>query len=231
MLLTARPLAPLEKALAMAFVLACASLAPAHAQTIYRHVGPDGRVTFSDQPQAGDAARPARGAASVAGAAPALPAELRQVVSRYPVTLYTGPNCGPCNTGRTHLLRRGVPFTEKTVTSNEDIEALQRLSNDNSLPFMTIAGQHIRGYSDAEWTQYLDAAGYPRNSQLPGSYRNPPATPLVELTRPPAAAASSDTGPAAAGTDAGAAPAGGFSTRRSPAAPPARNENPAGIRF
>ncbi|MDO8277516.1 MAG: glutaredoxin family protein [Burkholderiaceae bacterium] len=225
MLLTARPLA------SMALALACAGLAPAQAQTIYRHVGPDGRVTFSDQPQAGDSAKPVGSAAGVAGPSPALPAELRQVVSRYPVTLYTGPNCGPCNTGRTHLLRRGVPFTEKTVTSNEDIEALQRLSTDNSLPFMTNAGQHIRGYSDTEWTQYLDAAGYPGRSQLPSSFRNPPATPLVALTRPPATATPGDAGAAVQGADTGAPSSGGFGTRRSPVPAPSRNDNPAGIQF
>lgn len=219
-LLTARPLASL------ALALACAGLAPAMAQTIYRHVGPDGRVTFSDQPQAGDAARPAV-ATNDRGASPALPAELRQVVSRYPVTLYTGPNCGPCNTGRTHLLRRGVPFTEKTITSNEDIEALQRLSNDNSLPFMTIAGQHVRGYSDAEWTQYLDAAGYPKTSVLPASFRNGPASALVALQRPPGPPAQSGSG---APADPEASPADGLRTRRAPVAPlPA--ENPAGIKF
>ncbi|MDP3134858.1 MAG: glutaredoxin family protein [Burkholderiaceae bacterium] len=224
MQLTARPLASSVLVLA----LACAGLTCAQAQTIYRHVGPDGRVTFSDQPQTGDSAKPARGAAGDPGASPALPAELRQVVSRYPVTLYTGPNCGPCNIGRTHLLRRGVPFAEKTVTSNEDIEALQRLSNDNSLPFMTIAGQHIRGYSDAEWTQYLDAAGYPKTSVLPASYRNVPASALVALQRPPSPPAQGSAG--APADDPGASPADGLRTRRTPA-PQAPVENPAGIKF
>ena len=36
----------------------------------------------------------------------------------------------------------------------------------------------------AEWTQYLDAAGYPRASVLPPAYRNPPSTPLVALEKP-----------------------------------------------
>ena len=41
------------------------------------------------------------------------------------------------------LSARGVPFTEKTVTSNEDVEALKRLGGTSSVPFLTIGGQQL----------------------------------------------------------------------------------------
>jgi hypothetical protein len=82
------------------------------------------------------------------------------------------------------LSGRGIPFAERTVTTNEDIASLQRISGESSLPFLTIGGQRIKGYSDLEWTQYLDAAGYPKTSVLPSSYRAAPATPLVALQKP-----------------------------------------------
>jgi glutaredoxin len=190
-----------------------------HAQTVYRMVGPDGRVTFSDQPPA-QAARTSKtgpsGANSSAG--DNLPYELRQVSNRYPVTLYTGDNCAPCGTGRALLASRGVPFTEKTVTSQDDLDALQRLAGEPSLPFLTIGGQQIKGFSDAEWTQFLDAAGYPKTSQLPASYRPAAASPLVAVQRPAAPPAGS------------AAPA-AQTSRPAPSPPPAPNTNPAGIRF
>jgi len=172
---------------ALAAFVACAGLwgAVANAQ-VYRIVGPDGRVTFSDRPPADGKAAPAQ-ALPVPGAGgsstASLPAEVRMAASRFPVTLYTGPDCGPCLSARSFLLRRGVPFTERTITTREDAEALQRLSGGASMPFATIGGQHIRGFSDTEWSQYLDAAGYPKTSQLPPSYRNPDPTPLVALER------------------------------------------------
>ncbi|MHB1250391.1 MAG: glutaredoxin family protein, partial [Polaromonas sp.] len=170
------------------------------AQQVYRSVGTDGKVTFSDQPPppasnakvSASTASPAGGAASAA-----LPFELRQVASKYPVTLYTGENCTPCGAGRSMLTSRGIPFTEKTVTSNEDIQALQRLSGDTALPFMTIGSQQLKGFSDAEWTQFLNAAGYPPSSVLPASYRPPAATPLVAVANAPtvpAAGATTETG-------------------------------------
>ena len=208
---------------------ACAgTLAPAQAQQVYRIVGPDGKVTFSDRPPAASGASSSAStanAASAGGAASAgLPFELRQVAAKYPVTLYTSDNCAPCISARSLLTTRGVPFAEKTVSTADDSQALQRISGETSLPFMTIGTQQLKGFSDAEWTQYLNAAGYPPSSVLPSSYRFPAATPLVAVTAAPAAAAPA--------SDAAASTA----TIKSPAARPVRppanpSDNPSGIRF
>jgi glutaredoxin len=207
-----------------AFALAAGAGFPSQtqAQQVYRIVGPDGKITFSDKPPplAGSAKAPAAGnAAATGGASTGLPYELRQTASRYPVTLYTGDNCGPCASARSMLITRGVPFAERSVTSNEDIQALQRLSGENSLPFATVGSQQLKGYSESEWTQFLNAAGYPVSSTLPPSYRQPAATPLVAVAQPapsaaravaPASAAAAPVAPSVNAPDAG---------------------NPAGIRF
>jgi len=169
-------------------VLLVAGAAQVQAQTIYRFIGPDGKVTFSDKPPADVAkatATSASGKPVPTSTDAGLPYELRQVVARYPVTLYSSATCVPCNSGRMLLQSRGIPFTELTVTTNEDVEALQRISGANSLPFLTIGGQKIKGFAEAEWTQFLSAANYPTTSLLPASYRNPPSKPLVALQAPP----------------------------------------------
>jgi len=174
---------------AAAMLALLASLASA--QAIYRIVGPDGRVTFSDRPPVGNEKATALGAGgrSVDDGVGSgeLSFELRQLMSRYPVTLYTGDGCEPCTAGRSMLSARGVPFSERTVRTNSDIEALQRLSGAASVPILTIGGQTIKGYSSTEWSQYLDAAGYPASSRLPAGYRNPPAAPLAPIPEAPAA--------------------------------------------
>ena len=195
-------------------LLASAALA----QAVYRNVDKNGKVTFSDQPTSASAqpAEPRTGVSTVA-ANSGLPYELRQVVQRYPVTLYTGDDCAPCGAGRSLLITRGIPFDEKTVKSNDDVQALQRLSGQNGLPLLSIGTQQLKGFSDAEWSQYLDAAGYPKSSQLPTGFRNPPAQPLVALK------AAAPAAPAAAPVQA------------PPPPPAASNEptpsNPAGIKF
>ena len=164
----------------------CAA-AGAQAQTVYRIVAPDGKITFSDKPPAnaeqGKIAATGTGAAAVASVS-VLPFELRQVAAKYPVTLYSASDCAPCAAGRALLGSRGIPFAERTVSSSDDIAALQRLAGESALPFLTIGTQRIKGYSDAEWTQYLDAAGYPKTSALPAGYKQAPASPLVSLQKP-----------------------------------------------
>jgi len=207
-------------------LLAAGALAPLHAQQVYRIVGPDGRVTFSDKPPEDTKAAvkpltPGAAAGGTGGGGSALPFELRNVASKYPVTLYTGNNCGPCGSGRSFLSGRGIPFNERTVTTNEDIEALQRLSGAAGLPFLTIGGQQLKGFSEVEWGQFLDAAGYPKTSQLPPGYRAAPAAPLVAVQAPAPRAAPAAPAPAPTAA-APAAPA--------PATGPTP-DNPAGIRF
>jgi glutaredoxin len=190
------------------------------AQQLYRIVGPDGKVTFSDTPPPAasnakvTAGRGGKFAADGPTGNPSLPSELRAVATRYPVTLYTSKDCGPCGNARNMLSNRGVPFTEKLIESNQDIEALQRLSGENSLPFATIGAQQLKGYSDQEWSQYLDAAGYPKTSVLPANFRNPAPTPMVARAAPTPAAPVPEAAPAPRAAAPAPAPA-----------------NPAGIKF
>jgi glutaredoxin len=212
----ARPLAA-----AAAIFLAAGAHFDASAQQIYKIVGPDGRITFSDKPPADPSVKATTasvvtlngGGASLAG----LPFELRQAAGRYPVTIYTSPGCQTCATGRSLLLSRGIPFSERTIASKEDGEALTRLAGTSNVPVLTIGAQQLRGFSDAEWTSFLDAAGYPKTSLLPPSYVPAPATPLVALDAP---------GQAVPG---GQQPAARAQAQQQPSE--AQPENPAGIRF
>lgn len=206
----------------LALLIMITLLTPTAQAQVYRLVGPDGKVSFSDQPPPVGSASKASAAntgSSSAGPAAGLPFELRQVATKFPVTLFTTENCAPCSAGRSMLTNRGIPFAEKTIATSEDSEALKRLSGAASLPLLTVGSQHLKGYSDAEWTQFLDAAGYPASSALPAAYRRPAATPLV-LSKP---------GPTAAAPPSAEAPP-------KPAASPVVNApaspaNPAGIRF
>ncbi|MDT8991483.1 glutaredoxin family protein [Curvibacter sp. APW13] len=174
-----KPASHLLSALALT---ALASLGT-QAQTVYRIVGPDGKVTFSDKPPVADQGKvTSTGTGARASAANAnLPFELKQAVSKYPVSLYTSAKCAPCDAGRNLLNGRGIPFTERTISTAEDTEYLQRLAGEANLPLLTVGGQKVKGFSDAEWNRYLDAAGYPATSLLPSGYKNPAPAPAVAV--------------------------------------------------
>lgn len=198
------------------------------AQGVYRIVGPDGKVTFSDQPppNAQSLSKTGSTGAAAADSRPNLPFELQQLVAKYPVTLYSSQGCGPCDSGRSLLVARGVPFSEKTVNTNEDITAFTRINPDGGLPLLLIGGQQIKGFSGSEWGKYLDAAGYPTKSALPAGYRPPAAQALVPLkTAAQAAPAGNNSAPGANNAGSGAAPA------HKPTPPTVNPNNPAGIKF
>lgn len=178
-------------------LLAAALCAPAVAQ--YKVVQPDGSVTYTDRPPASAAARitALRSGKLPADAPPSgLPNELRVVAQRYPVTLYTSTSCAPCDSARSLLQQRGIPYAEKRVLSDEDILALERLVGGRTVPSLNIGAQPLRGFSETEWTEFLDAAGYPRESRLPRGWKLAEVTTLTERVPAPAPAGRPTAAPA-----------------------------------
>ena len=181
-----------QRARQLGLVLALAALClPAHA--LYKVVGPDGKVTYTDRPPSTSDAKVTPLSATASSLAPqdGLPFELRPVVSRYPVTLYVTADCPPCDEGRKMLRQRGIPFTEKLVTTAEEGHALQRLTGSRDAPTLMIGAQPLRGFSATSWNAYLDAAGYPQESKLPPNYPSPAAGPRIEKREPVRQAAPS----------------------------------------
>jgi len=199
-----RPLA------AVALLVTMLMTQPAHA--LYKVIGPDGKVTYTDRPpttSSGERITPLN-AAGNAPAADALPLELRQASTKYPVTLFVSTACEPCDAARTLLRQRGIPHTEKLVITAEDSDALLRLSGARTAPTLTVGAQALKGLSAEVWNSYLDSAGYPRESKLPANYSFAAATPLTERRDAARAAgpAARPAAPQAAPADAAPPPAG-----------------------
>lgn len=189
--------------------LACAGAAQAQ----YKVVEANGRVTYTDRPTLEGNARVIPLNVQTPGVDPAvvLPPALQQPAARFPVTLYTMPGCSACDNGRNYLRRRGIPFTEKTVTTEADSKVFQALNIGTEVPVLRVGQQVLRNFSEATWANDLDLAGYPATSRLPNGYRGWEPSPLA----PPVAAA----------------PATARAPEESAALPPVLEPAPDGIRF
>lgn len=191
--------------------------AGANAQQMYKWVGPDGKVTYSDTPPPSTVKQVEKKSVSFGGVSVAnLPFELAETVRNHPVTLYSAPQCLPCDAGRALLTSRGIPFAEKTVTTNEDIAKLREAASDAQLPLLVVGRNKQKGFESTGWNASLSAAGYPVTSKLPASYRNPPP----EAAAPPVQAVAANKAP---GEQAQNLPA--------EALPPAIGNAPPGFRF
>lgn len=180
----------------VSFVAMLLLTAGAQAQ-LYKSVGPDGRVTYSDTPP--PATRAARvETKSLGGGAPStagLPYELAEAVRAHPVVLYSGEDCAPCDEGRKLLNQRGIPFSEKTVATAEDHAAYKQVAGDSRLPLLTVGRVREKGFEASAWNAALNAAGYPESSRLPRNYRQPAAQALAEPRPEPKAAAQAKARP------------------------------------
>ena len=199
---------------------------PASAQ--YKVIAADGSVTYTDRTPVDSSAKvqamrrdgslaattpaTAPAAGTPASTAPvALPFELRAVVARFPVVLYTtNQDCSPCLQARNLLTQRGVPYSERSISSDDDIGALQRLTGGRSVPALTVGAQALRGLQEQDWQSTLDLAGYPKESRLPRGWQAAPISPLVALKEPGRASGESITitgePPTKAGSQAAATP-------------------------
>ncbi len=198
-------------------LLLCAGAA--HAQ-LYKWVGPDGKITYSDAPPPTAAKRVetkplAIGAMNTSD----FPFELAEAVKNHPVTLYTSKSCQPCDDGRKLLTERGIPYTEKTINTNDDIAQLRQAGSEGQLPLLTVGRTKERGFDAGAWNRALNNAGYPTSSKLPKNYRNPPPEAAAPAPKPVAPkqtrTASSETTPPPPAT----------------ALPPATGNAPPGFRF
>ena len=130
----------------------------------YRWVDPAGRTVISDTPPPGRAHSVSK-AGSGAVNTESLPYSVRKAAEDFPVTLYTSADCvSQCKDARDLLNSRGIPFTEKMLQKQEDVEELKQLVGDAFVPALKVGKQSFRGFEAGAYNNLLDLAGYPKTA-------------------------------------------------------------------
>lgn len=163
-------------------LLLCAGGASAQ---MYKWVDASGKTHFTDQPPPPSARTAQIRAGGGAAGGVQLPYALAQATRNYPVTLFTSSPCGVCDQGRTFLKARGIPFSEKTVSSAADEEKLRQAGGSDSLPFLLVGSAKATGFQSSTWDMMLNVALYPATKILPASYQYPAA--VSAAPKPPKA--------------------------------------------
>lgn len=84
-----------------------------------------------------------------------------KVAEKYPVILYSVPNCGSCDLARIYLQKREVPFTEKNADNDLKIqEELKKKTGTLTAPTILIGEKIMKGYLESLLEGELDQAGY-----------------------------------------------------------------------
>jgi glutaredoxin len=152
----------------------------------YKWQGADGKINYSDipPPAEGKLLRGPNGVPPVEvaeGSPNDLPYALKQAVNKYPVTLYAAPDCAPCKQARDALTKRGIPFAEKSIVNSNDVEYFKKLGfTEATIPSVMVGKEKSVGFEASAYDRLLDAAGYPRSSLLPKTYKGSAAEVLTK---------------------------------------------------
>ena len=139
-------------------------LASAQAET-YRWVDGSGKVHYGDEPPAAEGIQVEQKKFSTVPEADNadLPYETRHAQENFPVTLYTASNCKePCEEARNFLNKRGIPFAEKGLVTQEEIDEFRQQSGMGAIPTLAVGKSYLKGFQAGQWSSELDIAGYPK---------------------------------------------------------------------
>jgi glutaredoxin len=154
---------------AFRLVLFCAAFAivlPCGAQTTYRWIDKSGMTVFSDQPPPPEVKVIETKEGRAEDSNPQIPYATRQAAEKFPVTLYTMASCTEtCARARALLNERGVPFSEKLLTSQEEVDGIaKQMGNEAFIPGLKVGSQSFPGFEAGSWNNLLDLAGYPKTA-------------------------------------------------------------------
>jgi glutaredoxin len=138
-------------------------LSVAQADTLYKWVDRQGRVSYHDQPPPEGAGYRVEEKVLGDRKTPKEDDTLAKIVEQYPVTLYFVPVCGSCDLARVYLQKRKVPFTEQNLNADPELQqTLKKKIGSLSAPTLMIGEKVMKGYVESVLEGELDGVGYPK---------------------------------------------------------------------
>ena len=133
------------------------------ADELYRWADQAGKMHYSDVPAIGmTGIKIIKLNSAPANDEAGLSYETRRAKQNFPVTLYIATNCGDiCQEAKNLLLKRSIPFDEKTLATQAEFAAFKELSNSDGVPSLLVGKSWVKGLQTQQWNTELDAAGYP----------------------------------------------------------------------
>ncbi len=139
----------------------------ADAQTVYKSVGPDGKVVYSDSPPVdGKNARKLKFDNLPASPLPAparasVEQQKRSMSTAVPATtavvLYSASWCGYCKAAKAWLGSRGIAYREIDIDTDSGRAYFAQAGGGNGIPLLVAGGQRVQGFSQAAYEALFPA--------------------------------------------------------------------------
>ncbi len=139
------------------FVALVSVVAPAQVQTLYKSIGPDGKIVYSDRPPASGKVEKTLKVQDLPNTA--LPqetlAELAALRKNFKpgavpisgVVLFSASWCGYCRQAKAFLAQRGISYQEKDIDTPDGKLAYVQAGGGGGVPLLVANGTVTRGFS------------------------------------------------------------------------------------
>ncbi len=141
----------------------------AWADMLYKSVGPDGTVTYSDKPLAGGQVE--KTLEYTPGPSSPLPdyvlrykEELEQQAKQRAAgaqptddtpQLFTASWCGFCRKAEAYLAGKGISYTEHDIETPDGMAALVRAGGGRGVPILAWRGKRVQGFSETSYDAFF----------------------------------------------------------------------------
>jgi glutaredoxin len=149
--------------LLLLMVLVALGFPAAQAAGLYKWTDSQGRVSYHDQPPPADAGYRVEEKSFDTGHKSQEDGGLAKAVEKYPVTLYSVPDCGACDLARAYLQKRKIPFSEQNLNASPELQqTLKKKIGSLSAPTIMIGEKVMKGYVESVLEGELNEVGYPK---------------------------------------------------------------------
>ena len=133
---------------------------PASADPVYRIVGPDGRVEYTNKPPAGAKATPVQTRINSYSGAPTVSGSASAGATRPEIKMFATDWCPYCRRAQAYLAQRGIRYTHVDIEKSGSGRAEYDRLGGKGVPVILVGGQRMNGFSEERLSQMLRSAGY-----------------------------------------------------------------------
>lgn len=157
--------------LATAICAAVMLLSTAHGQQLYKSVGPDGRVVYSDrQPTQGRLEKTIKyeeqPSSNLATQSVSYVEQLRRLRASAPkvavapdaIVLYSAAWCRYCDQAKAFLARRNIPYRKVDIDTPEGLAAFAGAGGGKGVPLLVRGATRLQGFSLASYESVFRTA-------------------------------------------------------------------------